>query len=277
MSRLLERLYAPQWAGGWALTRWLYVIVGLLTQVPRAWGIGDVYGAQDMVFSYPPFYMADVWVMSTTSAWAVWALALVGLGMVGYGGRLAKPGIIVWLVFSWILLANEALNIKAYDRLLTWIAAGLLMGPIGERDLVHKARSPFSRWYLLIIYCALYGSTGWLKAIHATEGWWNGEVLAFHLVHQHFGLQPLGAWLSGQSLLIRPMSWFTVLFEAGFPFLVWFRRINPWLLLAGLALHLGIWLTMNVGPFSFVAVIAYPVLLHPESARGLYERARARW
>jgi hypothetical protein len=274
--KALERLYAPEWAGGWTLSRWLFVLVALMTQLPRAGGMGDVYGVTDMVFSNPPFYLADYWIMSLTSAWTVWGLSLLGLGMLAWGGRLAKPGMLVWLTFSWLLLANEALNIKAYDRVLTWVALGLLLGPIGERRLSEKARSPYGRWYMLVAFCALYGSTGWLKLMMATDGWMSGDVLAYHLVHQHFGLQTVGIWLSDKPLLMMPMSWFTLAFEAGFVFLIWSRRTNPWLLLAGIGLHAGIYLTMNVGPFSFVSLIAYPVLLHPAVARDLHGRLQ-RW
>jgi hypothetical protein len=276
VSALLDRLYAPQWAGGWTAARWLFVLSAFLTQIPRAAGMGDAYGVDDLVFSNPPFHLSDYWIPSLTSAWGLWGLSLVGLGMLAWGGRLAKPGMVTWLVFSWLLLASEALNIKAYDRLLTWIAVGLLLGPIGERGLTEKARSPYGRWFLLLAYYALYGSTGWLKLLREFEGWYSGEVLAYHLVHQHFGLQPIGVWLSDKAPLVAVMSWFTVIFEASFPFLVWSRRASPWLLLAGIGLHAGIYLTMNVGPFSFVALIAYPVLLHPEAARSLCARARRR-
>lgn len=272
MNNLLDRLYTPQWAGGWTAARYLFVLVAFVTHLPRWRGIGDVYGVSDMVFSNPPFFLADYWIFSPVTAWGVWAAAFVGLGMLLYGGKLAKPGMLVWLLFSWLLLANEALNIKAYDRLLTWTAWGLLLGPIGERGLTAKHRSPYGRWFLLLVFCALYGSTGWLKTLKETEGWLNGEVLAYHLVHQHFGLQAVGVWLSDKPFFTTAMSWFTLAFEAAFPLLIWIRRVNPWLLLAGIGLHAGIYLTMNVGPFSFVALIAYPVLLHPETARTLHER-----
>lgn len=270
MNALLQKMYAPQWAGGWPVARWLFVIVAVITQFPRHRGIGDVYGVDDMLFSNPPFYLADIWVLSEGAAWGIWGLSFVGLGMLAWGGRLAKPGMVIWLVLSWTLLANEALNIKAYDRVLTWIAFGLLFGPIGERDLQNKARSPFGRWFLILFYCALYGATGWLKLLVETKGWFQGNVLAYHLVHQHFGMQPLGIWLSDKPAIMAVMSWFTLAFEGGFPFLIWWRKTAPWLLLAGLGLHLGIFLTMNVGPFSVVAIVAYPVLLHPEQAQRIH-------
>ena len=37
-------------------------------------------------------------------------------------------------------------------------------------------RSPAPRWLLLLVACALYGSTGWLKAT-MEPAWWTGEAL----------------------------------------------------------------------------------------------------
>ncbi len=266
-----DRLYAPQWAGSWTATRYLYVLAGLATQLPRLPMIDDAYAPVDMIFSKPPFHLADHLILSPTGGLLVWAAGVAGLLMLAWGGRLARPGLLLWLAASWLLLAAEAFNIKAYDRVITWIGLGLLFGPIGERGLTGKWRSPFGRWVLILFYMALYGSTGWLKAMEGSH-WWSGDVLAWHLVDLWFGGSPLGAWLSGQRWLYLPMQWFTVLFEASFPLAILIRRLNPLWLVAGALLHLGIWLTMNVGPFSYVALSAYPVLLHPEVARGLWER-----
>ena len=275
MRALLDRLYAPEWAGGWTLGRWTYGITALLTLLPRARGIGDVYGVQDMVFSQAPFYLADRVVFTEPTAWAIWGAGVVGILMLLWGGRLARPGMLLWLAAAWLLIASEALNIKAYDRLITWVGLAMLLGPIQERGLTHKQRSPFARWTLTLIFCAIYGSTGWLKAIEEPHWLQDGSVLAYHLVHHYFGLRPLGVWLSDVSWLMLLASWFTIVFEAGFPFLIWWRRLNPWLLLGGFLMHAGIFLLMNVGPFSFVAVGAYPMLLHPAVAERLYGRLRA--
>ena len=94
--------------------------------------------------------------------------------MIAWGGRLAKLGICVFLFGSWVLLMSEALNTKAYDRLLTWVAWGLLLSPIGERTLTTKHRSPVGRWFLLCIYAAMYGSTGLHKLLMEPQGWFSG-------------------------------------------------------------------------------------------------------
>jgi hypothetical protein len=271
----LDRLFEPQWAGGWTLARVLFGVAALLSHGPRVFHVDDAYASADMVFSQYPFHFNDHWILTPLTARLVWAVGVAGALMILWGGRLAKPGVLVWFVGSSILLLSEALNIKAYDRLMVWVAVGLLLGPIGERDLAQKARSPVGRWYLLVVYAALYGSTGWHKIVLEPR-WWSGKVLAYHLVNLYFGGQPLGVWASDKAWITVPGSWLTLVFEAGFPLLVWFRRTNPLLLAMGAMMHLGILLLMNVGPFSYCALAAYPVLLHPEIARAIHARWTAR-
>jgi hypothetical protein len=121
---------------------------------------------------------------------------------------------------------------------------------------------------------AIYGSTGLLKLVHE-PGWFDGSVLQLHLVSP-FAYGPLATFVSGHRWLCMPMCWWTLFFEAGFPFLVIWKRTNPWLLLLGIGFHTGLLAMMYVGPFALVSWTAYPVLLHPEVARDVYLRARSR-
>jgi len=274
--KALDRVFAPQWAGGWALARVLYGFAALVTHGRRGWGLADAYASADMVFSAPPFYFNDLVQLSLPTAVAVWVGGLVGAGLVIAGGRTAKLGVVGFLICSWILLMSEALNIKAYDRLITWIAFGLLLAPIGERGLADRYRSPVARYWILLVYCAMYGSTGLNKLLFEPR-WWTGEVLGYHLVHQYFGLEPLGVWLSDQVWFTAPASWITVVAEVAFPLAIAFRRPGLVVLVALLGMHAGLLVLMDVGTFSLVAPSMFPVLLRPDYARELYERYVAGW
>jgi len=273
---LSDRLFAPQWAGGWQLSRILLALAALAGHLPRAWGIGDVYGVQDLIFTMGPMTLNNHVQWSEGTAWGLWTAGLLGLFGLVWGGRAAKPGLLLWFGTTVLLLVNETLNVKAYDRLFMWVTLAFLLSPIGERKLTRKWRSPAGRWVLLVVFMALYGSTGWLKAIKEPTWWTNGDVLAYHMLHHYFGMKTIGVWASTQKWLLLPLCWGTVIFEAAFPVLVWFRRVNPWLLLVGALMHLGIRLFMNVGPFSYLALAVYPVLLHPEVAREWWERWQRR-
>ena len=270
--KFLDRLFAPQWAGAWTVGRWAFAVVALLTHGPRIFNIEDAYASSDMLFSQYPFRFNDHFILTPQTASIIWGAGVLGCLMMMWGGRLAKPGVLVFLVGSWVLLISEALNIKAYDRLLTWMAVGMLLGPIGERGLSKKYRSPVGRWFMLWAFIAIYGSTGFHKLLMEPEGWFSGEIISLHLLHRFFGMTTLGIWVSGQAWLAMPLSWTTLAFECGFPFFIWWKRTSHWVLLAGTMMHMGILFLMNVGPFSYVAVAAYPMLLHPETAKSIWQR-----
>lgn len=271
---LWDRMWAPEWAGGWQLFRWTWLIAAFLTHAPRVQFIPDSYAAQDMVFTRGFMAVADYVVLDAPAGYLLWAIGMLGLVLVGIGGRWTKPGALLFLAGAYTLASHEALNTKAYDRLLVWETFALLLSPIGERNLTSKWRSPFGRWLMLIIFMAIYGSTGFLKLLDEPH-WFDGTALAYHLVDLHFGATALGAWMSQHLWLTLAMGVFTIVFEAGFPLLVMFRRTNPWVLLAGFTFHIGVMSVMHVGTFSYVATAAYPVLLHPEVAREWYLRGKA--
>lgn len=272
----LDAAFAPVWAGPWALSRGMFVFAAAWSHLWRVAAIRDAYAVDDMVFTSGPFRLADFVIWTPATATALWAVGVLGIGMIGWGGRALRPGLVLWFVGAWALLAEEAVNIKAHDRLMFWVAVGLMLSPAGERGLVHKARGPVARWYLVLVFSAIYGSTGLMKLLHE-PGWLDGTALQYHLVHRFHAGGPLALWVSGQRWLTTPMGWWTLVFELGFPFFVWSRRANPVFLAMGALFHLGILSMMNVGPFSAVSLSMYPVLLHPEVAAGLWTRARDRW
>jgi len=270
----MNRLFDPEWAGAWTLTRWLFALAALRCHGPRFFGIGDAYGAQDMVFTVGIYRLAEYFTMTPEMATGFWLLGMVGIALIAWGrGAALYIGLAAWFVGSWTLLAHEALNIKAFDRMLLWVAIAVAFSPASQTGLTRKYRSPVGRWLMLLAFCSIYGSTGFFKLL-LEPGWWTGETLQFHLVNPNHGGTALGAWLSSYKIPVMIMSWWTVVFECAFPFLIWFRRSNPWVLLLALGFQFGLFWLMNIPQFFFVMVSAFPVLLHPEVARGLWERIR---
>jgi hypothetical protein len=62
---------------------------------------------------------------------------------------------------------------------------------------------------------------------------------------------------------LTTLTYATVLWELGFPLLLLNRSTRRVALVTGVAMHLGIWATMEVGPFSFVMLAAYVAFLEP--------------
>ncbi len=220
-------------------------------------------------------HVADHALLGAAGAYGLWALGLLGLAGLLYGGRAAKPGLALWLACYLAVLAAMGLESRLPTRWLVMVSVGLTLGPIGERGLAARWRSPVGRWYFLVLFGAIYGSTGWLKLL-TEPAWRDGTALAYDLVDLNFGMTPLGVWVSRQQSLLALMGWWTILFEAGFPLLVWLRRANPWILAAGVCMHLGIESLMHVGTLTWTCLAMYPVLLDPALAQRAWARVEAR-
>lgn len=272
---LTERLYLPEWAGGWFLARWFWVVAALLEHAWRVTAIEDAFAAPDMVFTSGAWRVAEYITLEPAGGYALWAGTMLGIAMVAWGGRLTKLGIVLFLVCGWTLGAYEALNVKAHDRLLFWVSLGIFFSPADQRDLTRKYRSPFARRFLLLVFSGIYGSTGFAKAIYDPTWFTNGQVLGLHFLDFRHGSAPIAVWLSDKTWFLLPGAAIAVLWEMTFPLGIWFKKLNPIYLAIGLVFHFTLLATMQVGPFAFVALAAYPAMLHPEIARDLWNRIEA--
>jgi hypothetical protein len=73
------------------------------------------------------------------------------------------------------------------------------------------------------------------------------------------------------------LTYATLVIEIALPVLLWNRRARPYVIAAGLALHLGIELTMAVGFFSATAVTLYLSFVEPATAERWLEVVRRRF
>lgn len=120
--------------------------------------------------------------------------------------------------------------------------------------------------------CFMYFFTGLVKIVNdlpalfqtgkVPDGadWLTGHAVYWVLNDIELNRVPY-AWLATPLWLCMVLSWGTLVFEIGFPLLVLSRRLRPWLLLAGLSFHLGIWLTTEVGWFSAMTMCWYCVFV----------------
>lgn len=266
-----DGVFSARWAGGWAATRVLFGLAAVDAQLARFPDVRGALVSPALVFASGPTRITSHVLLSPAEAWVLWGVAFVPLAAVLWGGRWTKPGIVAWLVAHLGLLMTMGLNVRAPERFLVWLVIGLLLAPVGERALTTKWRSPAPRWYLVVLMSALYGSTGWLKLL-VEPAWRSGDALRYDLVERFHAGGALATWLSGHPALCVAMSWFTLGFEASFPFLIGWAAATPWLLAAGVAMHVGIGALMDVGPLGTLAMSTYPALCDPDRARAIAEK-----
>lgn len=120
-----------------------------------------------------------------------------------------------------------------------------------------------SSWPLYLIrfqVAMIYLSTGLYKL--GGVQWRHGTALHYILNNNAFARFPTPPPSEGTSLLVLG-TYLTLLWELTFPLLVAFRRTRLACLVVGIALHIGMWATMELGPFPWVMWASYLAFLSP--------------
>jgi len=118
-------------------------------------------------------------------------------------------------------------------------------------------KSKFAKWPLLLIqwlFSLIYLSAG-LSKLESGGSWMNGYTLQYYLVRD--GLRwgsDLGVWLGQHHGLAIASSWFAVLFEITFCFVLLVPRLALIYVPLGIALHAGIYLAQRAPFFQFIAL-----------------------
>ncbi|MGH8459066.1 MAG: HTTM domain-containing protein, partial [Nevskiales bacterium] len=229
-----------------------------------------------------PYVPWGLFGVSAAEAWA--RLLFVGYGfsivalLVGWRTRTAA--LLVFL-FTVSVHRREPLIWTGGDLLLQYFAFWLLFVPAGAAlslDAAKQASSaenppPVRSWHLFLLQGQLalvYFSTFFLKM--GTASWKSGVAIGNAWQLPFYG-RPWSATLAAMPGLSEIGAWSTLAFELAFPIFIWSRRLRPWLLAIGLALHLGIEFTLRAGPFSAAMLAGYVPFL---SATGLRAWS-ARW
>jgi hypothetical protein len=165
------------------------------------------------------------------------------------------------------------------DGLIRVLALYLMLAPAaaGLRDFPRRA--PWALRLIQVQISLLYLATVWAKLRGST--WPDGTAVGYAFRIEdltRFPLPDLGQWLA----LTNALTWAALAIELSIGVLVWNRRLRPWVLLAGVCLHLGIEYRLRVGFFSWAVLVGYLAFVPGEVAErllgGLDARLRsARW
>ncbi len=116
---------------------------------------------------------------------------------------------------------------------------------------------------------AVYVSAGVFKL--NGELWQHGMALFYILQSQSYTHPVWGRLLVDHAWLATMGTYFAVIFQASFPFLVWPRKTRPVILLCGVMLHLGIAFVMGLLTFGLFMCVSYLAFFPDEWARSLLE------
>jgi hypothetical protein len=250
-------------ATGWTATQGpnLFAFYGPDGVLPDSSGTGS-WGLLDL--SDEPGFLVGVFVATLAGS-----LALT----LGLFTRLAA--VVLWAgVVSFEhrngLVANSG------DGLVRNLAFLCVLAPCGEalsldrlrRDREHfwefPARAP---WALRLVQIQL--SVGYLSAFWAKSGnplWREGTAVAYSLRIADIHRIPTPDAVADSVLLMNVLTYGTLAVELSLGLLIWNRTLRPWLLLAGIGLHLSIDISIMVGFFSLAMITAYLSFVSPRTA-----------
>ncbi|MGV0795209.1 HTTM domain-containing protein [Mycolicibacterium sp. XJ1819] len=213
--------------------------------------------------------------------WIVLLGAAIAL-TVGWHSRLAA---IIVFVLILSFQRRDPLIFNLGDVVIRLEALFLALAPCGAALSLDQRRRDGSFWsareirpwalrLMQIQLSIIYISTVIAKT--AGETWHNGTAVAYALRQRDLQIIPLPSFLYDNLLILNALTWGTLIIEVAIGVLVWNRRWRPWVLAAGVMLHAGISLTLEVGFFSFAMFILYLAFIPPERAEAIATGAQRR-
>ena len=217
------------------------------------------------------------------AAWAGRAFflysALAALAMtVGFRSDLA---VLATFVGLWLQVHWNRLPLSSAHQVVLVVLFGLVFTQTGRVWSLDARRrgtpadpGTVPIWPLRLIRCQvslIYLSSALWKILYPT--WRDGTAVYWALNLNAFHRFPWPLPVAAEPAVVV-LTLGTLLFELLFPVLVWFRTTRVPALLLGAALHLGLWITLELGPFSWVMLASYIAFLDPHKVAALREPSR---
>jgi hypothetical protein len=243
---------------------------------------------------------------SLRTSWGLSVAAVIAglLLVIGLGGRLSAALALVLMMALFSLSPGTG---GGHDRLHTnglWLLVlapstatlsldARLFGP-QRRFFSTQAVPAWVRYVGVVQLVLVYWSTGlqkvgaewmpWggLSAVYyalLTPSWqrWEMSWLGHPLIFLSTQVGTAATWLWESLAPVWLLAfWFRATRERPGALRAWSNRVDlrSWWALFGLLLHLVLWVTMNLGPFSAVTLSFYALLFHPDEWRALGLRLR---
>jgi Vitamin K-dependent gamma-carboxylase len=216
---------------------------------------------------------------------ALFVITLAASACLALGYRTRLSALLVFVG----LLSFQRRDLWAFDAgddLVRIVAAYLALSAAGSSlslDRLRRARDRFwefpsrSRWPVRLMQVQLslvYLASVWAK----TRGtaWNDGTAVSYALRIKDYNRFPVPSGITTSVLISNLATYGTLALELAIGILVWNRKARPWVLGAGVALHLAIAYSIRVGFFTLTMFVLYLAFLPNESAARLIEWARYR-
>lgn len=246
----------------------------LLPEVPVFYGpdgIASMATVKQWEGNLPRFSLLFFMDQNVASAYIVIGLALLAALMVACGlfTRISLIGLFVLLVS---IHHRNPMILNSADTLMRLFIFLLIFSDCSKvlsldfwmrnKRGADTSDQTISAWpvnLLKLQVAAVYCQTFWSKL----EGpsWWDGTAVYYALRLEEFYrfAEPID-----QLWFYKLATWSGLLVELSLWTLIWIREFRYWVLLAGIALHLGIEYTMNIPLFEYVMISSFILFVYPE-------------
>ncbi len=102
--------------------------------------------------------------------------------------------------------------------------------------------------------------------------WQDGTAVSYALRIQDLVRVPAPSLLTDPQVVVAVMTWGALATEAAMAVLVFNRRLRPWVLAAGVGLHVAIDVFLQVGFFSYLMLVAYLAFVPPAALERVWRR-----
>jgi hypothetical protein len=136
------------------------------------------------------------------------------------------------------------------------------------------ARAPWAMRLLQVQFSVVYLVAVWTKARGTT--WNNGTAVSLALRIKDLERFPVPSFITHSALISNVFTFGTLALELSLAILVWNRTLRPWVLLAGLSLHLGIEYSIRVGFYGLAITSMYLLWVPPERMEAVLLAVRRR-
>ena len=265
------------------------------------WGIGPQFVYEEGTLQFSPyFHLKDSrWMMLVHGC----GLLVAVLFTAGFCTRVTS--VLAW-VYALSLIHRVVFAAFGMDTMLAVTLLYLMLSPCGatlsiDRLLQRYRRARFALEHpgtvvptsvepsvaanvalrlFQIHFCLIYINSGMSKLQGAA--WWNGEAIWQTMANYEFTpvrfelytrlLSFLAVSLPLWHLVLTAGAAFTIALEIGLPFLIWFPRWRPAMVVGAVLLHTGIALTMGMTSFSLLMIVMVGAFLPASSVRRFLDR-----
>ncbi|MBC7370127.1 MAG: HTTM domain-containing protein [Bdellovibrionaceae bacterium] len=134
----------------------------------------------------------------------------------------------------------------------------------GKNQEQEELHAPWALRLIQMQFCMVYISTILFK--FKGEAWMDGSAIYIATRLDDLVRLPM-PWLLDSMLMIKLMTWGTLVVELSLGTLVWIRELRYWVLAAGVALHLGIEMLMNIPMFEYIMIFTMLSMIDPDDMK----------